>query len=328
MKTELAKVPLRPQDPHLCDLFGVLAGVKPVLYTDVLPSEEVYIRDLCRALGLRWLKPERPSGKHFHFQKKAMFLVGRRAGDLAAAARCWRGLLAPPAGGPRGPSASLRNNFDWGCWLGYPECCVRAYLRWRDERDAGAASADLVRATAEATPAGGPLPFLLNDVFNHFSLLSTAARAQDKRRYERFIALNRGLMLPSLNAVSWHPCTYRCEESLYKAGVVYGLMRRYAPDWARRIREGLARPVLHFGKYEFAVFEDARSRRGPAGALRVRAGKLRAPRSLLSPGLRTRLTRAGGFELRAGALVVGGKAVARPEPPLWLDFRGTQGCVA
>ncbi|MFA6030871.1 MAG: hypothetical protein WC969_13515 [Elusimicrobiota bacterium] len=311
------KLELRDYDPHLCDLMGVLAGVKPVLYTDIVPRDERYIQDLCRVFSLRYRLPEREKGRQFHAQRKTMVLMGRRDEDLRAAEESWRGL------NERDAKVSAKANIDWGVLLGYPECCVKAYLRWRTGSGCGRRGGHLVGAIAEETPLGGPLPFLLNNVFNYFSLIGAGAR--DVERYRRFMRLNRDKGLAVYNAISWHPCQYRCKESLYRAGVVYGLMRHYFPAWADAMREKLARPMLCLGKYEFAVFSTARARRTSSGGLEVEVGEVAEPRSLLSAAFASRLVRAGGFTLKGGRLSVAGKKVPLSEPAYWLDFRGLQG---
>lgn len=278
MKTALskAKVPftLRTLDPHISDLMGVLAGVKPVLYTDISPDDEGYIKNLCSGFGLLYLKPETKAGKHFHFRSdKFMVLIGRSRELLKAAAKSWREMDDAEAW------------FDWGCLLGYPECCVRRYRPWTDPKRAASSKAGFVKEIFENTRTSRKFSFLLNNVFNFFSMPYRDGPEKDIALYNRIVQLNRlALPLPNLNVISWHPCSYDCAESLRRAKLTYGMMERYMPGWAATLSGCLSRPVLFMEKYKFLVFNKASVSGARNCAMKVTHAGLTGPVSLLDAG--------------------------------------------
>lgn len=264
---------LRTLDPHISDLMGVLAGVKPVLYTDIAREDEDYIKRLCALFGLRCLKPESKGSRHFHFRSdRFMVLIGRSGKALAAAAKSWRGM------------SDDRAFFDWGCLLGYPECCVRRYLPWSDPKRMGEIKTGFLNRIAENTRTPGKIPFLLNNVFNFFSTPYRDGPEKDMDLYRRIVELNsQDIPLPNLNVISWHPCSYDCVESLRRAKLTYAMMGRHMPLWARMLRERLSRPVLSMGKYRFLVFNKASAAEAGRGGTEITHSGLSGPLSLLDP---------------------------------------------
>lgn len=300
-------------DPHISDLMGVLAGVKPVLYTDIARQDEDYLKELCSNLGLLYLKPETGRGKHFHFRSdKFMALIGRSLAQLKAAAKSWREMGAESA------------FIDWGCLLGYPECCVRRYRPWTDPQRARNAKKSFINEIFENSRPG-PLPFLLNNIFNFFSMPYKDGPGTDIELYNRIVRLNRpGGPLPSLNVVTWHPCSYDCAESLRRAALTYAMTRRCLPGWAEMLAERLSRPVLFIEKYKFLVFAKATAAAAGRGEIKIKHAGLAGPVSLLGPETlkkaaagKTLLVNARGVFTPAKELLTG---PGMSGYPIYLDF--------
>lgn len=288
-------VPLN--DPAFSDLAGVLAGVKPVSYTGCSPDRLPALLRLCEKLKLHCLPAEEYAGRRgFHLRRGAeVYFIGRSAATLRRAARAW----ADPA-----------DDDAWSVYLGYPDCCIKAFRKWRDAQDKGP---DLVELAAGNTAAAGPLDFRLNNVFNYSSRVHHALAA-DKARYRRFTRLNSGRVYPSLHAIGWHPCSYTCSRSLAKAAAIYSLVSRHAPGFAAALRAALARPVLFWDKYRFAFLDGLRRPKvsGPASLLEASALKaIEAAEELRAAGGRARFFGGGGELIRLKA-----------RPPLLLDFTG------
>lgn len=290
---------LKPEDPRACDLLGVLAGVKPMLHASVREEEAPRWDALCRRLSLRQARPLMRPDRRTAFQDGARIVfVSRRESVLKEGLRAWAL--------PRIPDS----NRALGRLLGYPECCVRAYLRWAPRP--GRKDRDLVRAIAARTPrAAEPLPFLLNDLFTFASTPLRAQKGED-RLYARLARENQGEGTLERGVVSWHPCSYRCAPSLRSARAVFALMARFFPADARALRALLARPVLYLDRFAFAALEGARVVRGERGAREVRFSAVGAPRAPLPAALRRRL--AGGVLRLEGRVAAGA--------PLLLDFSG------
>lgn len=278
-------------DPGFSDLAALLTGIKPVLYTDFDAADWPYLKDLCSKLKLEYLLPEAMYGREGfkaapRYGKK-MLLIGRRKKDLEAAAKSW------------GRAETTR---EWGLLLGYPPCCVDAYLEWKEKYSA---RTDLVRRTWERTPAAKKYHFGLNNVCNFFSRLTPG----DAKEYRRVGDINyrNGYPLGNMHVISWHPCSYACKKSAAAADRLYDFFGVYLPEHAAMLKTVLARPVLVFGKYEFLSFDGK-----VAGDKLVFSG-VGAPYSLMKPALR-----AGSMKLSAVARL----GAARPtgKKPFLLNF--------
>jgi len=289
---------LKLLDPTVSDLAGLLTGVKPVTYTDYAESDWPYIKGLCDALGLLWADPERPAGRRGKHLGSApggrkMLLLAKKAGPLKAAVAAW------------GKSAIDR---DWGLLLGYPGCCVDAYLRWRTGFHE---KKDLVRFTAENTPAGKPWDFRLNNIVNYFSRVYGA----DERQSRLISDLNRraGLLISIAHVASWHSCSYLCAESSKKAAAIYDFFEDYAPAYAAGLRRLLARPFLFVDKYDFMALGAKK-----AGGWTYTYPEL--PLGLLPPARAAALKKHGALEPAGRGLKLGGQTLKTTAAPIILNF--------
>jgi hypothetical protein len=289
---------LKLLDPTISDLAGLLAGVKPVTYTDYAGSDWPYLKGLCDALGLVYADPEAAAarrGKHLGSAPggRKMLLLARKPGPLKAAVAAW------------GKSAIDR---DWGLLLGYPECCVDAYIRWRkgfhDKKD-------LVRFTAENSPAGKTWDFRLNNIVNYFSRVFGP-----DERHSRLISdlnLRAGLLISAAHVASWHPCSYRCLKSAKKAAAIFDFFVDCAPAYAAGLKRLLARPFLFVDKYYFLPLDE---QTGAGWAFTYPA----LPLGLLPPASAATLKEGGELKLAGSGLSVDGKAVKTGQPPVILNF--------
>lgn len=266
---------LRDFDPGLSDLAALLIGAKPVLYTDFSADSWPYIRGLCEALKFKYLMPEAVYGKAgfkaVPKSGKRMLLLGRDTKALKEAAKSWLRSPTDPA---------------WGLLLGYPECCVKAYIEWRAVAD----RTDLINFTFGRTPEKERFHFGLNNVFNYFSRLT--GQPADMEGFARIRAANKDLDISALQVISWHPCAYDCAPSVKLAGEIFSFLSDYLPERAAELKEKLARPVLFRDKYEYLVL-DGRAAKGE-----VRYARISRPLGLLPEALMRKI--AGGNVLKAG----------------------------
>lgn len=275
-----------------------LAGVKPVIQAWILEPDLDYAAALCRALGWKSLVHERQeSGPP---PARVGLMLGKNLKLLKAAARAWE----KPHSNP-GPE------------LGYPRCCNRFYWEWDPAKSAGSDMDIIHRARANTPRPDAPLPFLLNDCFYLFSRRWVAADA-DKR--DKIAQRNPGLDLNVLNAVPWHPCSYRCAASLARAKKTLKFMKASVPPLAKLLETHLKGPVLFWNWDRFAALDAV-----PKGPGRWLVKGLRPPYSLLEPALEGLF--AGGGELtrsgKAWTLSRSGKKLwsGKPDAPFLLDFR-------
>ena len=272
---------LRDFDPGFADLAALLTGVKPVLYTDFEPGSWDYVKTLCDALKLEYIFPEDLYGaKHFKAvppSGKKMLLIGRNLRDIRKAAESWHRSPTDPA---------------WGVLLGYPECCVKAYIAWRSVSE----NTDLIDYTLANTTDRSAFDFKLNNIFNYYSRLT--GKPADMADFARLRARNNKLDIAALQIISWHPCTYNCAKSARSGREIFRFMAEYLPERALWLKEKLAHPVLFGGKYEYAVLD------GSSDGFTAEYSGLLPPRSLLGAA-------ASGVLLKSDALeVCGGAALA------------------
>ncbi len=272
-------VSLRDFDPGLSDLVALLIGAKPVLYTDFDPDSWDYIRAFCDKLRLEYVFPEEMYGvkgfKAVPASGKKMLLIGRRRRDVMKAAESWHRSPTDP---------------EWGVLLGYPECCVKAYIGWRAVAD----RTGLIDFTLNNTAEKEGLDFTLNNIFNYFSRLT--GRPGDMEDFRRLRALNSGLDIAALQVISWHPCSYNCRKSSAIGGEILRFLAEYLPGRALQLKGALARPVLFGGKYNYAVLD------GVASGGVVSYSGLLPPASLLAPETVKALSNSDSLAVKDGSV--------------------------
>lgn len=298
-------------DPDISDLAGVITGVKSVLYTDFDESDLPYVKTLCRSLGLKYILPETKGRQGFHLTRsRRMLLIGKNLGELSLAAKVWN---------------RNRVGSKWGELLGYPKCCVRAYRKWSvamlDQMNPG--DVDIIRSIYENTDfQTSSFSFLLNNVFNFFSRCSSKNQEHQKN-LARIAAINRrrGVDICLLHVISWHPCSYRCQESLLKAREIFSFLESYVPEFSLKLKTCLAKPVIFFDKYEFAVLN------GTVSDGMVKYKFILPPFSLLRSENLKKIAFGSGIAVdRKGAKIYSGSHSVHGQllaelPPLILDFR-------
>jgi hypothetical protein len=273
------------------ELLAAMAGVKASLHCWIDEADLPYISGLAASLSLTHLVYNR-SGP----QGKLGVMIGRKPEDLAETARIWD----TPGSNP-GPQ------------LGYPDCCSKFYCDlFCNTND----PLDCIHHSAQNTPPGKGLSFLLNDVFYFYSRKGSA---RDSELREAICKKNRGLSMDIMNVIPWHPCSYRCPASLAKGRAIWSKMLQVLPEHALALRSVLARPVVFWDWTRFAVLKGSRQESG------WRYDGLQAPFSLLEPELEDRLRRGdrleaadGGLEVFKGAQSLG--LLPGTPAPLLLDF--------
>ncbi len=210
-----------------------LAGVKPVIHCWIQDADQDYVKRLCAAFGLRSLVYTRQGQPG---AERLGIMLGRDEALLAEAARVWTSPRSNP--GPQ---------------LGYPACCSEFYCAWLDD-PSSASGPDVIALIFKNTSSPRKLPFLLNDVYYHYS---RRGKPTDGDRREALSRLNAGLDMNVLNVLPWHPCSYRCKASLAAGRKIWATMLKTSPPLAATIKASLARPVVFWDWDRFAALEGA-----------------------------------------------------------------------
>jgi len=212
------------------ELVAERAGVKPAVQAWIDESDRPVIARLARELDLATLE-------HARNGERIGVMLGKRPGDLELAAGEW----AKPDSNP-------------GVALGYPDCCSTAYKLWHHSNQHDASYPDIVFTVAEKTTGLRGLPAALNDLFYFFSRNRSPDAEPRRRRLEQ---LNAGLDLNGLNLIGWHPCSYRCKNSLAVAAKIRAALETLLPELAAVQRLCLSRPVLFWDWDRFAALKGA-----------------------------------------------------------------------
>lgn len=279
------------------ELIAAMAGVKPVLHCWIDEGDLPYVSQLAASLSLKHLVYNRAGPG----TQKLGVMIGKRLEDLEETAGIWDRPRSNP--GPQ---------------LGYPACCSKFYCDAYFDAQPADPPLDCIHHAARNTPPGGKLPFLLNDVFY---LYSRKGHPEDSARRETICRKNRGLNMDIMNIIPWHPCSYRCPESLAKGRAIWAKMLQVLPEHALTLRSCLARPVVFWDWTRFAVLKGAGD--GPG---RWRYEGLQPPYSLLEPELEALLRSGDRIEAASdGRLdVLKGRRRLGPLPgdpaPILLDF--------
>jgi hypothetical protein len=279
------------------ELIAAMAGVKPVLHCWIDPVDLPYLSNLAEALSLNHLVYNHAGPG----TQKLGVMVGKRHADLKEMAAIWDADRTNP--GPQ---------------LGYPLCCSRFYCDTYYNTQQADPPLDCIHHAAKNTPMGSGFSFLLNDVFYFYS---RKGHPEDPARREAIGKKNRGLNLDIMNVIPWHPCSYRCPESLAKGRAIWATMLQVLPEHALVLRAYLARPIVFWDWMRFAVLKGARNGDG-----RWLYEGMQPPYSLLEPEIEERLRRGDRLESSAdGRLeVFKGRRRLGPLPgnpaPLLLDF--------
>lgn len=276
------------------ELAAHLAGFKPVIHCWIQAADRSYLDALGDAFGLKALVFARQGEPG---AERLGVMLGRDERETQDAALAW----TRPRSNP-GPE------------LGYPPCCIKFYCAWLDDPTADSGP-DIVRRILANTPEPVALAFPLNDAYY---LYSRRGRVDDGDRREAVVRLNAGLDMNVLNAIPWHPCSYRCAPSLKAGRATLDFLSRACPALAGLIRSSLAHPVVFWDWDRFAALR-ATGRKGrdisydailpPFTALDARDAEL------LRAGNRLRLEPGRSARVYAGRRALGELAAAA-----FLDF--------
>jgi hypothetical protein len=277
-------------NPNITDLAFLLAGIKPVLYTHVERKDVAWMRTLARFFDLEAVFHERSaagSGNDLEL------FLGRDSGALRRAVEL----------GKRGAKREV--DPEWGALLGYPPCCTRAYAGYATRR--AAEERDLVPSIYRKS-APRSAPFSLNNVLNFSTRLNGSPKELDLSR--RLAQLNRREEGPSLymmHVLPWHPCRYDCRPSTSLGRRGWSFMESLLPEFARRMRDILSKPVLYFDKWRFAILDGSCASRRSCEYRAVSGPRSLLPRrweELIKRGDSVRLT-GGVVEVRKGGRPIG-----------------------
>ncbi len=275
------------------ELLAALSRVKPVIHCWVEEEDRGYLENLCSAFGLRYLVYSQAS--HGQGPPRLGVMLGEEQARLKEAAAAWDR--------PRSNPGEL---------LGYPPCCTRAY--WSNNYQADSGRDDVLLDVYRNTSEPRRLPFLLN---NAFYLFSRPWGNGDAQRREEICRRNPGLDMNSMNVIPWHPCSFRCQESLGKAQAIWRTMLAVLPGLSAVLKACLSKPVLFWDWSRFAVLKGSCEKERNCSY-----SGIQPPFSLLEPGILellkagNRLVKERGWEVWRDSKRLG----ALPGKPVLLEF--------
>lgn len=265
------------------DIIALLLGDKPMAYNDAAKDQIPAVEKLANKFGLHLLILGTVKTQPQH-DKKARYglLLGKERKQMDRAAALWSS-----------PSATW--SITLGRLLGYPECCVLAYYKF-NRLQQSRPHLDIVPAIAAAS-GPGPFPFLLNNmmVFNSRLCFMDAG---DKIEKIFSANINPEVSLKLKAVITWHPCSFKCEESLVKARRIWSVLEWLSPHEAAALRDRLSSPILYLNWWEFTGFK------GRIGQNKAVYLRLAPPHSLLTPKNRNLLRSGNNLRLVSGGVQV------------------------
>lgn len=200
-------------DPEWCALE---AGVKRVLRVSVAPEGADDVERRYRELGAECVRLEFVA--EVDDQPRAILYVARSATD-AERARALEASLIVPGLGSRERSERME---ELGWELGYPSCCVEAFVR-RLHPGLGGALLAMVSGRVGSEP---------------YLAARDAWVPRPEPRLNPFLRAERRFL------IGFEPCRYDCAEALAWANRVADVCAERDPEWLARTDSELAQPIV------------------------------------------------------------------------------------
>jgi hypothetical protein len=225
------------------EVASALAGVKPSIHVWYDQPDRAYLEELSAAFGWEILEVKKSSGSADGSRQELILGPNKKA--VQEASRTWYHPYINP-----------------GEFLGYPLCCVERFREWsswvRRVLHSGDFT-DVIRHSFQGTKNKKGLPFVGNDLFYCYSRHWRPGDDDTRRSIEN---LNPGLDMATMNLITWHPCSYRCEETKKRGTATFNYLAAHAPELAARIKACLAKPVIVWDWARFAVLRGTMPKAG------------------------------------------------------------------
>ena len=279
-------------------------GLKPMCRFGLTRSDDETVAALRRFAELSGLALE-VYRSSYETSPEPMIMAARDPARLDAFKACVSVKAAA-----RTAADTARETARMGRLLGYPACCVKAFVAAEKTADgaprAWAFPRALLRRPARAIPYG------LNFLYNFHSRSSGPDR-------ELETMLRGGYRLMEAYLLPWIPCSWTCAPSRAFAQKLEAALAARLPDVARGLREILSLPVLVIDGWRFVPLSGA-----SAGGRRLSyAGTVQA-RTLASKEITALLERGGVLRETARGVVISraGKIVGSVPGARLFDFSG------
>lgn len=153
------------------------------------------------------------------------------------------------------------NSLTTGFELGYPECCVKSFNEYESSGDKS-----IIKHIYDKSDKSEIFPFYMNNICTPFSKIPTESsgrpffRKNIEKKITEFDKLNRNIQGYFLNKilepfVIWHPCSYRCQESVKRVKKIYDFFRYLFPKYAEVKKNFFSKPVFFVDDFRFALLK-------------------------------------------------------------------------
>lgn len=231
----------KPRSLRLCELLSLLCDDKEVVWISVNSFDEVLVlKEYLDVLNLKLFVLENTMVE----TKKIQVFIGKRVRSLERVVKLFSSL-----------ELSIS---DIGFELGYPKCCVENFVNYREKF-----KGSLIEFICNNSPKNKVYPFYLNNIGATYSLLprDSAKRKLVEREIKDFIKNNSdrigNFVIDYIvdPLITWHPCSYVCNESLKRAKKVFDFLKSVLPDLSELKKDYLSKSVLFLNYFQFVLLE-------------------------------------------------------------------------
>lgn len=226
----------RPKSVQINDLVAFFIGEKDIIYAQIFDTEdEKLLRDLTETFGLFFTKIGNKISK-INSNRASDVLIGRNISLIKKVEKLYLD----------------SEFFEWALYLGYPQCCVKEYEKWRNNIKN---TYKPIILSALINSESKTIPYYMNNITNFYSRLTNEKL---RKMMKKYIPLNmkyieKGIDLESF--IIWHPCSYSCRKSIIKARKIAAGFKEYLPDLYRIRKKILSKPVLFKSDFEFVLLD-------------------------------------------------------------------------
>jgi hypothetical protein len=135
-----------------------------------------------------------------------------------------------------------------GKLLGYPQCCVRSYLKFINNNQQYNSSF----VTYKAYKNSQKYSYYCNNLLN-FSSRVDDSKISNYQHYE--LNNNPPFPLRYFQYISHIPCQYDCPKSIRIGKETSALLQKYIPKVEKTIKNTLSRPILFFDIFKLIIFD-------------------------------------------------------------------------
>lgn len=169
---------------------------------------------------------------------------------------------------------SIKDHIEIGKLLGYPQCCIKAHEKY------------LINRTKE----GNDEYYMVFDILSNskknywylnflYNFQTRISHQDEFKLYKIYMELNKKLIneINSLFLIPHIPHSFDCKKSLKIAYKTYKILLNLFPEFAKKLKEILSRPILYISKWEWYTLELENFEKKDDGSIKIKVRNIVEP---------------------------------------------------